>query len=107
VVLDNSSGTLRPGTFVTAEVLVDKVAAKVVVPKDVIQDLDDKPTVFVRTDHGFEPRTVSFGLVNDVVAEITSGRRPGGMMVTRNGFRLKAELQKVAGGAHAGHGHAH
>jgi len=107
VVLDNSSGTLRPGTFVTAEVLVDKVAAKVVVPKDVIQDLDDKPTVFVRTDHGFEPRTVSFGLVNDVVAEITSGLRPGEMIVTKNGFRLKAELQKVAGGAHAGHGHAH
>ena len=107
VVLDNSSGTLRPGTFVTAEVLVDKVAAKVVVPKDTIQDLDDKPTVFVQTDHGFEPRTVSFGLVNDVVMEITSGLRPGERIVTKNGFRLKAELQKVAGGAHAGHGHAH
>ncbi len=107
VVLDNSSGTLRPGTFVTAEVLVDKVAAKVVVPKDVIQDLDDKPTVFVQTDHGFEPRTVSFGLINDVVVEITSGLRPGERIVTKNGFRLKAELQKVAGGAHAGHGHAH
>jgi cobalt-zinc-cadmium efflux system membrane fusion protein len=107
VVLNNSSGTLRPGTFVTADVLVDKVAAKVVVPKDIIQDMDDKPTVFVRTDHGFEPRTVSFGLVNDIVVEITSGLRPGERIVTKNGFRLKAELQKVAGGAQAGHGHAH
>ena len=107
VVLDNPSGTLRPGTFVTADVLVGKVAAKVVVSKDIIQDMDDKPTVFVRTDHGFEPRTVSFGLINDVVVEITSGLTPGEKIVTRNGFRLKAELQKVAGGAQAGHGHAH
>ncbi len=91
----------------TADVLVDKAAAKVVVAKDIIQDMDDKPTVFVRTDHGFEPRTVSFGLVNDVVVEITSGLAAGERIVTRNGFRLKAELQKVAGGAHAGHGHAH
>ncbi|MEA3225814.1 MAG: efflux RND transporter periplasmic adaptor subunit, partial [Planctomycetota bacterium] len=107
VVLDNASGKLRPGTFVTADVLVDKVTTKVVVPKDIIQDLDGKTTVFVRTDHGFEPRTVSFGLVNDVVAEIISGLRPGERIVTKNGFRLKAELQKVAGGAHAGHGHVH
>jgi multidrug efflux pump subunit AcrA (membrane-fusion protein) len=107
IVLDNTSGTLRPGTFVTADVLVNKVAAKVVVPKDVIQDINDKPTVFVHTDHGFEPRTVSFGLVNDVVVEITSGLRPGEKLVTKNAFRLKAELEKVAGGAHAGHGHAH
>ncbi|KPK55310.1 MAG: hypothetical protein AMS22_04805 [Thiotrichales bacterium SG8_50] len=107
VVLDNHSGTLRPGTFVTAEVLVDMVAAKVVVPKDVVQDMDDRPTVFVQTDHGFEPRTVSFGLVNDLVVEITSGLRPGERIVVKNGFRLKAELEKVAGGAHAGHGHAH
>lgn len=107
IVLDNSSGTLRPGTFVTADVLVDKAAAKVVVSKDIIQYLDDKPTVFVRTDHGFEPRTVSFGLVNDVVVEITSGLTAGERIVTKNGFRLKAELQKVSGGAQAGHGHAH
>ena len=107
VVLDNTSGMLRPGTFVTAEVLVDKVAAKVAVPKDIIQDMDDKPTVFVWTGHAFEPRTVSVGRVNDTFVEITSGLRPGEKIVTKNGFRLKAELQKVAGGAHAGHGHVH
>ena len=107
VVLDNTSGALRPGTFVTADVLVDKVAAKVAVPKDVIQDMDDKTIVFVQTDHGFEPRTVSLGRVNDAFVEITSGLESGEKIVTKNGFRLKAELQKVAGGAHAGHGHAH
>jgi multidrug efflux pump subunit AcrA (membrane-fusion protein) len=107
VVLDNTSGMLRPGTFVTAEVLVDKVTARVAVPRGVIQDMDDKTTVFVHTDHGFEPRTVSLGRVNDAFVEITSGLEPGEKIVTKNGFRLKAELGKVAGGGHAGHGHAH
>ena len=107
VVLDNTSGTLRPCTFVTADVLVDKVTAKVVVPKDVIQDINDKPAVFVKSDHGFEARTVTLGRANDVSVEIVSGLRPGEQIVTKNSFRLKAELQKVAGGAHAGHGHVH
>jgi len=107
VVLDNTSGMLRPGTFVTAEVLVDKIATKVVVPKDVIQDINDKPVVFVKNDHGFEARAVTLGRANDVSVEIVSGLRSGERIVTKNSFRLKAELEKVAGGAHAGHGHVH
>ena len=105
VVLDNTSGVLRPGTFVTADVLVDKATAKVVVPKDIIQDINDKPAVFVKCDHGFESRTVTLGRANDVSVEIVSGLRPGEQIVMKNSFRLKAELQKVAGGAHAGHAH--
>ncbi|UCE46399.1 MAG: efflux RND transporter periplasmic adaptor subunit, partial [Phycisphaerales bacterium] len=107
VVLNNTSGELRPGTFVTADVLVDKVYAAVAVPKDVVQDMDDRPTVFVWTGHAFEPRIVSLGRANSAMVEITSGLRSGEKIVTQNSFRLKAELQKVAGGAHAGHGHAH
>jgi multidrug efflux pump subunit AcrA (membrane-fusion protein) len=107
VVLDNTSGALRPGTFVTADVLVDKASAKVVVPKDIIQDINDELTVFVKSDHGFEPRTVTLGRANNVNVEIVSGLRAGEQIVTKNSFRLKAELQKVAAGAHAGHGHAH
>ena len=96
IVLDNTSGTLRPGTFVTAEVLVDKVTAKVVVPKDVIQEINDNPAVFVKSDHGFEPRTVTLGRANDVSVEIVSGLRSGDQIVTKNSFRLKAELEGMA-----------
>ncbi|GAJ20130.1 unnamed protein product, partial [marine sediment metagenome] len=105
VVLDNTSGLLRPGTFVTADVLVDKVPAKVAVAKDTLQHLDNKTTIFVRTDHGFEPRTVTLGRSNDAFVEITSGLEPGEKIVTKNSFRLKAELENVAGGGHAGHAH--
>jgi len=105
VVLDNRLGLLRPGTFVTADVVVDQVHAKIVVPKDIIQDIDDSKTVFVQTDHGFEPRIVTLGKSNTALVEITSGLEPGERIVTKNSFRLKAELQKDTGGGHAGHAH--
>jgi len=96
---------LRPGTFITADVVVDQVRAKVAVPKVIVQDIDDSKTVFVRTDHGFEARAVKLGKANTVLVEITSGLQPGEIIVTRNSFRLKAELKKDVGGGHAGHSH--
>jgi len=105
IVLENKLGMLRPGTFITADVVVDQVRAKVAVPKDIVQDIDDSKTVFVRTDHGFEPRAVTLGKSNTVLVEITSGLQPGEIIVTKNSFRLKAELKKDVGGGHAGHSH--
>ncbi|MHC4645873.1 MAG: efflux RND transporter periplasmic adaptor subunit, partial [Planctomycetota bacterium] len=107
VVLDNSAGRLRPGTFVTANVLAEKRNAEVVVSKSILQDVDYKTCVFVQDEHGFEPRAVTIGLSNDEYVEIVAGLRPGEKIVTKNSFRLKAELEKDAGGGHAGHGHAH
>ncbi|MGB2808259.1 MAG: efflux RND transporter periplasmic adaptor subunit [Sedimentisphaerales bacterium] len=105
IVLDNTSGHLRPGTFITADVLVDKVPAKVTVAKDILQDIDDKTCVFVKNEHCFEARPVTVGRSNDNHIEIVSGIRPGEKIVTKNSFRLKAELEKAVGGGHAGHAH--
>jgi cobalt-zinc-cadmium efflux system membrane fusion protein len=107
VVLDNSSGQLRPGTFVTAQVLIDDLDSKLVVDKDVIENIDDLDRVFVKTAHGFEARPVTIGRSNKNKVEIISGLDIGEKIVTKNSFRLKAELEKSAGGGHAGHGHAH
>ena len=107
VVLDNTSGRLRPGTFITAEVLVEKRKAELVVAKDILQDIDDETCVFIQNDHGFEAHPVTIGWSNDKYVEIVSGLQAGEKIVTKNSFRLKAELKKTAGGGHAGHGHAH
>ena len=107
VVLDNTSGRLRPGTFITAEVLVEKRKADLVVAKDILQDMDDETCVFIQNDHGFEAHPVTIGWSNDKYVEIVSGLQAGETIVTKNSFRLKAELEKTAGGGHAGHGHAH
>ncbi|MHC4692190.1 MAG: efflux RND transporter periplasmic adaptor subunit [Planctomycetota bacterium] len=107
VVLDNKSGQLRPGTFVTADVVVEKVPAKVTVARDILQDIDDMTCVFVKHEHCFEARPVTVGRSNEKYVEIVSGIRAGEKIVTKNSFRLKAELEKAAGSGHAGHGHAH
>ena len=105
MVLDNTSGQFRPGTFITADILVQKRNSGIVVDKTILQDVDDKTCVFIQDEHGFEPRPVMIGWYNDEHVEIISGLRPGEKIVTKNSFRLKAELEKTAGGGHAGHGH--
>ena len=107
MVLDNTSGLFRPGTFITADILVKKCDTEVVVAKSVLQDVDDKTCVFIQDEHGFELRPVTIGRSNDEYVEIVAGLVPGEKIVTKNSFRLKAELAKAAGGSHAGHGHAH
>jgi cobalt-zinc-cadmium efflux system membrane fusion protein len=107
VVLDNTSGLFQPGTFITANVLVENCNAKVVVAKSVIQDVDGKSCVFVHTGQGFEPRPVTIGRSNNGYVEITAGLETGEIIVTQNSFRIKAQLEKAAGGEQAGHGHSH
>ncbi|MHC4097577.1 MAG: efflux RND transporter periplasmic adaptor subunit [Planctomycetota bacterium] len=105
IVLDNTSGHFRPGTFITADILVKKCDTEVVVAKNLLQDVDDKTCVFIQDEHGFELRPVTIGRSNDEYVEIVSGLIPGEKIVIKNSFRLKAELQKDAGGGHAGHSH--
>ena len=90
-----------------ADVLVKKRKAELVVDKKTLQDIDDKSCVFVQNEYGFEARPVTIGWSNDKYAEVISGLSPGEKIVVRNSFRIKAELEKEAGGGHAGHGHVH
>jgi RND family efflux transporter MFP subunit len=107
VIVENTSGELRPGTFVTADVLVNKRKAELMVAKNILQDIDDDTCVFVQNEHNFEARPVTIGWSNDKYVEIISGLQAGEKIVTKNSFRIKAELEKAAGSGHAGHGHAH
>ncbi len=103
VVLPNG-GEWRPGLFVTARVLVDRVNAGVVVPKTAIQAMDGEQVVFVETSDGFEARHVQLGRSDAGSVEILAGLEPGDRYVARGGFVLKAELGKALF-EHAGHGH--
>ena len=107
VVVDNTSGKLRPGTFVTANVLVENREVKLVVSKEILQVVDDETCVFVKSDHGFEARPVIIGMSNELKVEIVSGLQAGESIVTNNSFRLKAALEMGAGDDFGGHGHPH
>jgi cobalt-zinc-cadmium efflux system membrane fusion protein len=104
VVLDNASRRWRPGMFVNADVTLETLNETVVVPVDAVQTIDDQPHLFVRTDHGFEPRPVTLGRRGNGRVQITSGITAGETYVAQNAFALKAEMNRAAL-EHAGHNH--
>ena len=103
VVLPNADGRWRPGMFVTASVAVDEVPVPLVVPRTAIQTVEDKPSVFVQTDEGFEPRHITTGRSNETHFEVIDGLAPGTRIVARGAFTLKAQMSKGAFGD--GHNH--
>lgn len=97
----NKDGHWRPGSFVTADVVLEETAASVVVPKSAVQTIKGEPSIFVRTADGFETRQVLLGNEDGQSVEITFGIEAGEMIAVSNTFLLKAE----AGKAEAGHAH--
>lgn len=103
VVLPNADGHWRPGLFVTAKIAVDEIEVPLLVPKVSLQTVEDRLSVFVQTDEGFEPTAVTLGRSTETYAEVTKGLQPGQRYVTKGAFTLKAQLSKGA----FGDGHAH
>jgi cobalt-zinc-cadmium efflux system membrane fusion protein len=94
VVVDNSDGRWRPGLFVTGRVVIDESAAAVAVPKEALVRLEGRTCVFLQTDRGFVPRTVTVGRSNDRLVEITAGLEAGQKVAGRGAYTLKSELNK-------------
>jgi len=107
VVLDNVSGKLRPGKFITGDILITEHFAEVMVPRSTLQSINDDLCVFVKDEHGFELRHVTTGYSNDEFVEILAGLNPGELIVTKNNFSLKAELEKGENFGQACQDHAH
>jgi membrane fusion protein, heavy metal efflux system len=94
LVLPNPDGRWRPGLFVTATIAVGDTPVSVFIPKTAIQTIEGKPTVFVQTPEGFEPRSVTTGRANATHVEITAGLQAGEPYATTETFIVKAELGK-------------
>jgi len=108
VVLDNSSGTFRPGTFVEAAIGVPSQKEAVVIPKASIQRVHDHTCVFVWTAGAFEMREIVAGAADGDRIEVLRGLEPGEKVAAVNAFHLKAEMIKSqAGDPGAHHGHSH
>ncbi|MEZ4746429.1 MAG: efflux RND transporter periplasmic adaptor subunit [Calditrichia bacterium] len=103
VIVANPNGHWRPGLFVNAEVVTAAIEVPVAVPKSALERFENRTVVFVKTPDGFRPQPVSIGRENHVAVEIRAGLQPGEIYVAKNGFTLKAELEKGA----FGDGHAH
>ena len=88
----NDQGVWRPGSFVTATIVVEELPVGLAVPAAAILMIDNEKVAFVRTPEGFEKRAVVIGRAGDRRVEIVSGLRAGEAVATINNFTLKSEL---------------
>lgn len=93
-VLSNADGRWRPGQFVSAQVLVDEVAAAVAVPIGAVQRLGDGEVVFIVDGDVFEAQPVELGARDGESVEIRSGLEVGMPYAAAGTFILKAEVGK-------------
>ena len=94
VPLDNRLGRWAPGQFVNAEVFIDESRAAVTVTPSALQQINDRPVIFVQTGQGFAARAVQVGRRASDAIEITSGLKAGERYVAKNSFLVKAEVLK-------------
>lgn len=98
--LPNPGARWRVGETVRASVAVGGATTPglLAVPRNAIQTVEDKPTVFVRTREGFAARHVVLGPSNGGEVSVLSGLAAGDSVAVANSYVLKAELAKGEGG---------
>jgi cobalt-zinc-cadmium efflux system membrane fusion protein len=93
--IGHSSGHLRPGQFVTARLLGDVrhiEGTVLAVPRQAIETVEGKTTVFRTCGGGFEAVTVELGTSSGDLVEAESGLREGDEVAVEGAFLLKSEL---------------
>lgn len=99
VVLDNATGALRPGQFVTGRVTVSEFNAALAVEKSALQRFRDFDVVFEQVGDTYEVRMLELGRADATRVEVLGGLAPGARYVTRNSYLIKADIEK-SGASH-------
>ncbi|MFC5474146.1 efflux RND transporter periplasmic adaptor subunit [Paraherbaspirillum soli] len=94
VTLANPDMAWRPGLFVNVEVTVGESEVPVAIAPEAIQNVDDKPVVFVRIADGFKSQAVTTGRADGKQVEIVKGLEAGMRYAADGSFIIKAELGK-------------
>jgi cobalt-zinc-cadmium efflux system membrane fusion protein len=100
VLVDNTEGVWKPGQFIKGAVSIEEHTVEVLVPRSAILTMEGSNVVFVETEEGFEPRSVTLGHSDAESYEVVRGLEPGERIVLRNAISLKAEMSKGAFGGH-------
>jgi cobalt-zinc-cadmium efflux system membrane fusion protein len=98
--LPNVQAAWRVGETVRASVLLKHPGGKaaLAVPQNAVQTVEDKPSVFVRTNEGFAVKPVVLGPTNGAYVTVASGLTGDERVAVTNSYVLKAELGKGKGG---------
>jgi cobalt-zinc-cadmium efflux system membrane fusion protein len=98
--LPNPAGAWRVGQTVTARIARSGAAGGIAIPRAAVQTVEDKPSVFVRTDDGFAVTHLTLGSTDGDHVLVTSGLHGGEYIAVANSYVLKAELGKGEAGDH-------
>lgn len=105
IVANNSSGILRPGMFVTAEIEVGQTTSgNIVLPSTAIVDSGDKHLVYKRSGNSYTPAQVVLGQQGRGRVEIVQGVSEGDVIVTEGAKQLLAQGM-IGAAAEAEHEH--
>jgi cobalt-zinc-cadmium efflux system membrane fusion protein len=101
VVIDNATGQLRPGQFVTAHVTVAEMQVPLAVRRDALQRFRNADVVFEQLGSTYEVRVLEMGRSDAEHIEVIAGLNKGARYVTQNSYLIKADIEKAG----AGHDH--
>jgi cobalt-zinc-cadmium efflux system membrane fusion protein len=99
VVLDNASGVLRPGQFVSGRVTIGESKVALAVEKTALQRFREFDVVFEQVGETYEVRMLQLGRADAARVEVLAGLQPGARYVTGNSWLIKADIEK-AGASH-------
>lgn len=94
VQLDNSTGLLAAGMYLTGEVEVGRHAVPLAVKRIGLQAYRDFTVVFAKFDDTYEVRMLELGRQDDTWAEVLGGIDLGSDYVTENSYLIKADIEK-------------
>ena len=96
VELPNAERRLKPEMYATAEIEMGQSEPALFLPQEAVQEVEGKPTVFVRTGGDrFEPRAVEVARALEGAVEIARGLKAGEEVVTRGSYVLKSQMLKA------------
>jgi Cu(I)/Ag(I) efflux system membrane fusion protein len=103
--LDNRDGTLRPGSFATAE-LPTQVAMALTIPREAVIDTGTRRVVFVADEGGrFHATEVQTGRAVGELVEVRGGLAEGTKVVVSGQFLVDSESRLSSGAPHSHGGH--
>lgn len=83
ITVDNGEGSLRPGMFVEATIVIERRDGVPVVPREAVTERGGRNVVFVVDNQKVSERPVGLGLGDDRIVEVVSGAREGEQVVVR------------------------
>ena len=95
--LDNPNFELKPGMYVTAQIVTQPLSDAIQVPREAVIDTGARQIVFVAERDGhFSPRNVNVGIAgDDDNVQIITGLAPGEAVVTSGQFLMDVESRTI------------